>query len=241
MTHSRWFQVMLSVLFVCACCVPVLAQSADRAQLEREIGTLWEQIKAKEALLLDASAEDKAAYAEFLEQPNRGLIRLLPREKFDYGDRLPIRGGGAYYSFVLLTHEYGHGSDIGLEQGQFKVGFAGFDFGFITSLGDLPLEEVTLEHPAVKALAAYQPPLTEPEIRAQQAYNPVKMGEFTYAHSITAKVGSTYALRSLNYENSDALVAFHVVRQDDDGGMILLWKMLKKFPAPKAIRQNQNK
>ena len=67
------------------------------------------------------------------------------------------------------------------------------------------------------------------------------MGGFTYTSSIAATAGMTYALRSLDYEFSDVLVAFHVVRQDDDGSMILLWKMLKKFPAPKAIRQTQNR
>ena len=36
-----------------------------------------------ETQFLSPSAEDRAAYAEFLTQPNTGLIRLLPREKFD--------------------------------------------------------------------------------------------------------------------------------------------------------------
>lgn len=239
MTRSRWFQMMLSVLFVCACSIPALAQAVDRAQLEKEINTAYEQIKTKETLFLDVSAEDKAAYAEFLKQPNTGLIRLLPREKFE--NKLSIRGGGAYYSFAQLTHEYGYGSDIQLEHGIFSVGFAGLDFGLFASLGNLSLEEVTLEHPVVQPLADYQPPLAEPEIRAQQSYNPAKLGQFTYSHYVAAKVGNTYVLRSLDYDNSDVLVAFHVVRQDDDGSMVLLWRMLKKFPIPSPIRQTQNR
>lgn len=236
MTRSRWFQMMLSVLFVCACGFPALAQAVDRAQLEKEIHAAYEQIKAKEALFLDASAEDKAAYTEFLKQPNTGLIRLLPREKYD--GKLSIRGGGAYYSFVRLTHEYGHGSDIELQQGKLGVGFAGMDFGFLALLGELPLEQVTLEHPAVELMAKYHPPTTEPEIRAQyhQAYQGIKMGEFTYTSSIAATVGTTYALRSLSFSDSDLLVAFRVVRRDQDGSLVLLWKTLKEFPAPTVTR-----
>jgi len=236
MTSPRWFQMMLSVLFVCACGIPALAQSVDRAQLEKEIQTAYEQIKAKEALFLHVTAEDKATYAEFLQQPNTGLIRLLPREKYD--GKLSIRGGGAYYSFVRLTHEYGHGSDIELQQGKLGVGFAGMDFGFFGLLGDVLLEKVTLESPAVRQMAAYQSPPTEPEARAQhrQAYYGIKMGEFSYTSSIAATVGMTYALRSLSYSDSDLLVAFRVVRRDQDGSLILLWKMLKEFPAPTVTR-----
>jgi uncharacterized protein (TIGR03437 family) len=36
----------------------------------------------------------------------------------------------------------------------------------------------------------------------------------------------------VNYESSDDLVAFHPVRRDTDGSLILLWKMLKWFPTP---------
>jgi hypothetical protein len=241
MTRSRWFQLMLSVLFVCACCIPALAQSLDHAQLEKEINAAYEQIKAKEALFLDVSAEDKAAYGEFLKQPNTGLIRLLPKEKFY--NKLSIRGGGAYYSFARLSHEDAHASDIELQFNLLSVGFAGMDFGFFALLDDLRLEEVSLNHPTVKTLAEYKPPQMGPEIRAQnqQSYDGVEIGGLTYTRYVTAQVGSTYVLRSISYPNSDLLVAFHIVRQDDDESLILLWKMLKKFPAPKAIWQTQDR
>ena len=69
----------------------------------------------------------------------------LPRQKFDsdvYKENqksITLRGGGAFYSFSRLTHEYGGGSDLALDQGQFWVGFAGTDYGFFTNLGDVPL------------------------------------------------------------------------------------------------------
>jgi hypothetical protein len=53
-----------------------------------------------------------------------------------------------------------------------------------------------------------------------------------YIDRVPALVSTTYVLRSVNYRGSDVLVAVRVVRQDTDGSMILLWKLLKKFPKP---------
>src|SRR5262245_32885566 len=104
MTHSSCKRFWLVALFALLLVSPLRAQSVDRAQLDKEIDGLWEQIKTRQELLLDTSTEDKAAYAEFLKQPDTGLIRLLPREKYDEQHKLPLRGGGAYYSFVRKTH-----------------------------------------------------------------------------------------------------------------------------------------
>ncbi|HEX8146432.1 MAG TPA: hypothetical protein VF591_04435, partial [Pyrinomonadaceae bacterium] len=82
------------------------AQTGDRARAAAEIESLREQIRARESVLLAPSEDDRKAYAEFLERPDTGLIRLLPREKWE--GKLSMRGGGAYYSFARLTHEYGY-------------------------------------------------------------------------------------------------------------------------------------
>lgn len=214
------------------------AQSADRAQAAAEIESLREQIKAREAILLAPSKEDRRACAEFLAQPETGLVRLLPREKWD--GKLSTRGGGAYYSFTRLNHEYDYGTDISLEQGYFQPGgFGGASFGFIIDLGDVPLENVAGETDGVKFLYEYRPPAAEREARA--AYmsigsNGVHSGEWVYRSRVTAEAGHTYALRSVNYETSDVLVAFRVVRKDDDGSMVLLWRILKNYPKPALER-----
>jgi hypothetical protein len=241
MAKFRSFSTVLAFMLCFLGVASARAQALDRAQLDKEIDELWEQIKVKQDLLLEPAPVDKEAYAEFLKQPDTGLIRLLPREKYDYKQKLPIRGGGSYYSFVLRTHEYG-GSDIGLEQGKLKVGFGGMDFGYLISLGDIDLDKATLEHPAVKALAEYQPPPTEDEVRAEwrQSSDGHKVGEFLGLHSLPAKELTTYTLRSLNYDQWDILVAFRVVRQDADGSLILIWKLLKTFPKPTAIRSERN-
>lgn len=220
MTRSRLTLVVLAVWLLCTSSVSALGQVSNRAEVFKQIEVLKGQMAELEKSLLAVSVEDEANYAEFLKQPDTGLIRLLPREKYD--GRLDVRGGGAYYSFTRKTHAYGYGSDIELQQKNFSVGFAGMDYGYFIAFGDLPLEVLTMEHPAVAALLAYQPKPTEKEICAEyysssQGY---KLGEFIGKHYVPATVGTAYLLRSVSIDQSDILVAVRAVRQDTDGGMI---------------------
>ncbi|MFL6212690.1 MAG: hypothetical protein ACJ74J_02230 [Blastocatellia bacterium] len=212
------------------------AQSTDRAKLAKEIESLRAELQLKEQRFLAPFEEDHAAFAEFLRQPGTGLCRLLPREKFD--GKLMMRGGGSYYSFTRLTSEYGFGSDVGLEQNYFLVGFAGANWGYITKLGDVPLESVGLDHLAVQFLATLETPSHEPGAREQQRLSGtgVMINSSTYASRVPALVNTTYVLRSIDYSTSDVLVVFRVVRQDSDGSLTLLWKNLKEFPKPELKR-----
>jgi hypothetical protein len=208
------------------------AQALDRGQLGKEIQALREQLRQKEQDYLSPSAEDRAAFAEFLRQPGTGLCRLLPREKFD--GKLMMRGGGAYYSFTRSRNDYDYGVDIELEQNQLSVGFAGADWGYVAKLGEVPLESVGLDHPAVQFLSTLEAPLNEPGAREQQRLSnaSVMINSVSYGRRVPAVIDNTYVLRSVDYSTSDVLVAFRVVRQDSDGSLTLLWKKLKEFPKP---------
>ena len=232
---SRRTLVVLAML--AALCTPSLvARAQDRAQIAAEIESLRAQIKAKEPALFAPAREDLDAHAEFLARPKTGIVRLLPREKWD--GKLSTRGGGAYYSFTRLTHEYGFGSDIGLEQDYFGVGFGGADFGFLVNLGDVPIEGVTTGTDGVRYLALFEPPRSEPGARAEQRRTAVGFVDehWTYQSRLPVLARQTYVVRSVDYGGSDVLVAFRVVRKDADGSVILLWKMLKKFAKPELER-----
>jgi hypothetical protein len=232
--HSRFVSARFLLIFVVLFSTKGLAQ--DRAELERKIASLKEELRQTEKEFLEPSAEDKTAYAAFLAQPNTGLIRLLPRE--NYQNKLSIREGGAYYSFTRFTHEYGYGSDIGLERDMLKVGFAGANFGFLTSLGEMPVEAINQEHPALEFLLNFTTPTEEPKAREQQRNTSAgfQIKGQSYINRLDAKVGTTYALRSIDYGTSDVLVAVRVVRKDVDGSYILAWKLLKSFPKPELAR-----
>jgi hypothetical protein len=248
MFNRRFLYVALTSTLALLFHINATAQSVDRSKTIKEIDSLRKQLSEKEKLFLLPSAEDKAAHAEFLKQPKTGLIRLFPSGLYE--NRLTIRGGGAFYSFTRLTHEYGFGSDIALQEPRrsanndyvpppiaeynFHTGFAGADFGFIVTLGNVPLEKVTLGYDKIKYLVNYTPPSTEPKARAEQrrVFGGLQSKWFGNLSTVPAQVNFTYALRSINYRESDVLVAFRVVRKEIDGSVVILWKMLKRFPTP---------
>jgi hypothetical protein len=231
--------VALSVLYANA-----FAQSPAREDVLNDIAAKRAELQALEDQFLAPAKEDRTAYAEFLRQPDTGLIRLLPREIYESEvykknrKTLTMRGGGSYYSFALLTHEYGYGSDIGLEQGYLKVGFAGADYGMVTDLGDVPLEEIVLEHPSVTFLAEYKAPTEEPQARLEyrRFATGTEVDNLAYKTRLPVAVNRTYLLRSIVYGTSDVIVVLRVARKDTDGSIIIAWKLLKKNPKPQLTR-----
>jgi hypothetical protein len=77
---------------------------------------------------LQVPEDERTAAADFLELPRTDLFLLLadPKPLEDTG----LRGGGSYYSVLRKSHEYGWGSELKLEQGTLRTGFAGLDFGY---------------------------------------------------------------------------------------------------------------
>ena len=237
---------MLTTFALSLLAANALGQSQTREEVLKEIETKRAELQMLEEQFLAPSAEDRSAYAEFLRQPDTGLIRLLPREVYESEmykknkKTLTMRGGGAYYSCTRLTHEYGQGSDIGLEGGELQVPGAGADYGMITNLGDVPLEAITLGHPRLNFLAGYNVPTEEPQARLEyrKFATGTAVGELMYKTRLPVMVNNTYLVRSISYDRSDVLVALRVVRKDTDGSLIIAWRLLKKNPKPQLARNS---
>jgi CHASE1-domain containing sensor protein len=71
MTRLRLFSPLLLLSLVFCSVAGALAQPTDRTNLEKEIQSLIDRLKAKEAQLFEPSADDRTAFAEFLRQPPR--------------------------------------------------------------------------------------------------------------------------------------------------------------------------
>ena len=217
-----------------------LAQTQSREDVIKQIEAKRAELAVLEQKILAVADTDREEFASFLSQPETGIIRLLPRESYD-GNKtrgLAINGGGAFYSFALSTHEYGRGSDIMLEQGDFSGGFAGADYGMLLNLGDVPLDQVNADHVAVRALLEYMPTSAEPDARkAQRAlWQGMDLSGVVFKKRLPARVSNTYLVRSVNFGGYDIAVAFRVTRKDTDGSHILLFKVLKRFPKPDLER-----
>ena len=244
---KRFFTGMLALAVLASLSVVVQAQSLSRDEVLKDMAAKRAELQQLEDQFLSPAAEDRAAYKEFLSQPDTGLIRLLPREVYESEaytknrKTLTIRGGGAYYSFARLTHEYGYGSDLSLDSGYLSVGFAGADYGMMIDLGDVSLEEISNDYPRVLSLLNYSPAKDLPQARVEQRQ--VQEGRIldgaTYKGRIPVKIGTTFLLRSINYDDTDVLVAFRPVRKDTDGSLIIAWKLLKKYPKPELMRTAQ--
>jgi hypothetical protein len=209
------------------------AQEPTRAQKIEKITELRSQIGTLEKDIMMPDAKDSALAAKL----GVDAIRLLPREKYD--GVLAIRGGGSYYSFFLKSQAYGRGSDIGLEQGYLKVGFAGADYGFMYDLGEIKLEDVTKDSKETFFLVSYKPPSLEPEVRKEQRRSwEYDANGVMYKSRLSSVVGHTYLVRSISFGSSDILVAFTVKRKDDDGSLIIFWKTIENFEKP-ALVQNE--
>jgi hypothetical protein len=200
--------------------------------------------------ILAPDASDVAQQQFLLSQNKTGLMKLLPRESFDWevykvNKTVPVRGGGAYFSFHHRSHEYGYGSDISYERGLLRVGFAGANYGMITDLGDTPLELISDQDTRASFLLNYKPPRKEKDARAEaKRFEPIRtvqgMDGFRfegvpYLRRVDAVVNHTYLLRSIDYRTSDLLVAFRIVRISDDGALTIAWKILKEFSPPELV------
>jgi hypothetical protein len=202
-------------------------------------GTSHREDRVLKKGLLAPSPQDRLKYESFLRERKTGLMRLMPREYYDWEayhakKRLAIRGGGAYYSFANLTHAYGYGNDLALERDVLSVGFAGMDYGMLTNLGDRPLEEITVDNPGTRFISQYKPARREQAARSesQRFRTGVMIDGALYRSRLPLDVGATYLLRSIVYHKSDVLVAFRIVREDTDGSVIIAWKILKKYSVP---------
>jgi hypothetical protein len=237
-------RIYAASLLIAVSSLMAFGQTRSRTDVLNEIETKRAELAKLENQFLAPSAEDRTAYAEFLTQPNTGLIRLLPREKFDSDANkrsgITTRGGGAFYSFSRQTHEYGWAIDIGFEQGYLQTGFGGADYGMITKLDGARLEDVSAELPGAIFLAKYSAVANEPEARIEQRRfsTGATIDGIAYKRRLPVEIGATYILRSITFEEADVLVAFRIVRQDTDGSLIIAWRMLEKYPTPKLARNN---
>jgi hypothetical protein len=244
---KRFFTGMLSLAILATLSVAVRAQSSSRDDVLKEIAAKRAELQRLEDQFLSPAEEDRAGYKELLSQPDTGLIRLLPREIYESEvykknqKTLTIRGGGAFYSFARVTHEYGLGSDLMLEGGYLSIPAAGAGYGMMIDLGDVSLNDITKDYPAALSLADYAAAKDEPQARVEQRQ--LHAGRIldgvTYKGRAPLKIGTTFLMRSISYDSSDVLVAFRTVRQDTDGSVIIAWKLLKRFPKPELIRAVQ--
>ena len=104
-------------------------------------------------------------------------------------------------------------------------------------LGDIAIEDVSSELPAVRTLLEYVSAKTEADARVE--YRKFGMGTdvqgFMFKNRLPVEVQTTYLLRSIGFPDTDVAVAFRIARKDTDGSVILAYKLLKDFSPAKTV------
>src|SRR5215475_10781404 len=195
-------------------------------------------------------ADLKLAYKDFLKQKNTGLIRLLPRKEKIEGmlvsaenpaAYIPFRYGGSSYSFSNRKY----GDDFVVPELRFEINtylcknsspgnafLMTSHIGFITKLGDVALEDVTLDRKEAGFLVDLKAPIIELEAQeyARMSSSGFEKNGVFYKWCAPAENNTTYLARAIEYGSADLLVAFRAVREEPDGSIVILWKILKKYP-----------
>ena len=165
-------------------------------------------------------------------------------------------------SFDFRTNRYGDEvyHDIHFENGRiYSDSF--FSQGILTAVGEMPIENVGLSDPAIRFLDDFQAD-TEPRSamrHAKEFLTGVDSGGFHYADAVEPKENTTYAIRMIAYrlENAlpplspdlsmnellfhslamdkrvDLIVAFRLLRTDQNGGVTIVWKELSRKDSSK--------
>jgi hypothetical protein len=197
---------------------------------------------------LAVSPLDRTLLKDFLGEHDTGLVRLFPRE-VTYKVASPVAQlpevlfGGSYYSFATHSHGYGFSSDIELQRGTLSTGVVGVNYGVFANLGDVPLAAIHLQDSRVAFLANYHPARVSKDANAEKLKfgGGVEIGGMFYDSRVPPVTGTTYLLRSVVYngEGSDVLVAFRIIREDNDQGLTIAWKLLHRYRAPHVPRERQ--
>jgi hypothetical protein len=252
------FKILLLTLILCLNFFGIVA--AQRTLPRRQIITLTDRDKELTSLI----PEDKAKFAAFLELPHTGFVRIhdsaLCEEKSSIVSATEpcpynITGKATSYSFRKEAYRTAFYSDIKFKNSNFQI--VGVNMlGFLTNLGDVPLEKITLQTDGVKEMAEFEPSVDIKEVESQIniVRKGFKIGDFLYRTWLPMKENNTYALRCIAYQSKiyqkinsfkvdmldfdkrvDVTVVFRVIRKHDDGSVSILWKELSRKDAPKLV------
>lgn len=210
-------------------------------------------------------ASDLKQYGEFLRAENTGIFKLFPN--YDCQTENVIRVDGECETFVPMSSNFSFRqksyidfdySDLQFYKGELNSsGF--FTQGIFLSLGELPIETVSLE--SIRALTEVTTAsnFNEARVKSVDFYNGVAANGSTLISRVKPQLNNTYAIRiiaykvansfppvtgktptiqlkfmSLSYDKrSDEIIVFKIVRKDEIGGLTLVWKQLSKRDAPK--------
>ncbi len=180
--------------------------AAARAKTPVNRGTV-----KKDFLLVAPDAADQTKYADFLQQPNTGLVRLFSDAGCQENSSVTVASdfcikykdflGGSTYSFRTKSYRLGRFSDIAYKDKKI-YGVGKLTLGLMTDLGEnLSPADVSAKTNGAKYIFDFVPPVDLPniEIFQKQIQKGVTSNGFEYQRFYELKENHTYLLRSIAY------------------------------------------
>jgi hypothetical protein len=235
--------------------------------LQIVVQPLYRKPTKQELKIIAPASVLRQRYADFLAQDDTGLVRLV----FDYGCadntnivtatetclRFSMPGAGNSYSFRANTYRIRRLADLTFSGANFHVTGI-LTHGIMVNIGDVPLENVTLQTNGTKFINEFKPAsdLEKALELDKQLVKGIERDGFFYSRALTVEENKTYVLRSIAYngkilraakgityneldfdKRKDVTVAFRVVSRDGDGSVTILWKELSRKDAPKIKKK----
>lgn len=207
-------------------------------------------------------------YAKFLTLDNTGIIKLFPNQ--DCVSEQTVRINGDCKDFVPMSSSFSFRhrgyivelyQDIEFVSGELRSrGF--FSQGAFVLLGDIPIDEIDENDPAIVALAK----VGNDDVYIHDARETTKtlkkgleVNGMTLKSAVLPEIGKTYALRTIAYRfdgyvtpaspkssmtemkflslpfdrRTDQTVLFRIVRKGENDDLTIVWREVKHSDAPK--------
>ncbi|MGC2238802.1 MAG: hypothetical protein WA584_21785 [Pyrinomonadaceae bacterium] len=231
--------------------------------LQSSVQPLYRKPTREELQTIAPSSGLLQKFNGFLRADNTGLFKLLvdvgcadntnivvAKEKCL---KFTMPGAGNSYSFRTNNYRIRHLADLTFSGKNFYVSGV-LMHGIMVNIGDVPLENVTLQTNGLKFLNEFQPTddFEQAKLLDRQFVNGVTKDGFFYSRGLASVENTTYILRSIAYDGrimrsvrgiayneldfdkrKDVMIAFRVVSRDADGSLTILWKELSRKDAPK--------
>jgi hypothetical protein len=236
--------------------------------LQKNVEPLYRKPTARELKAVAPSPELTAKYAGFLRRSGTGLTKLIDDKGCAKNAKVLVAtddclkysmpGAGSSFSFRTGSYRIARLADITFTDNSFQASGV-LLHGIFVNIGDVPLEEVTLQTEGLRYLVEFQP---EPDYEKSRQIDArlmrgVRSDGFLYRRGLYAVENTTFALRSIAYDGKyfravrsvtynefdydkrrDVIVVFRIVEKDAEGNVTILWKELQEKDSPDVKRQN---
>lgn len=240
---------------------------ARQVILQAGVEPLYRKPTKKELRAIAPDAGLVKQYDAFLRQENTGLFKFVADSGCAENPKIvaatenclkfTMPGAGNSYSFRTNNYRLRRLADLTFS-GKYLYISGLLTHGILVDVGDVPLENITLQTAGTKFLNEFQPTadLEQAIDLDKQLIKGIEKDGFFYSRAVLAVENRTYLLRSIAYDGKipravfgvayneldfdkrkDVTVAFRIVGRDQDGAVTILWKELSRKDAPRLKRK----